>query len=186
MGRAGSGGAPALRFGIGGGTPRRTGNGGGLVLGGPCEEDEGGPPWGEPAPELLPLLPGPPLPGGDDFVVGGGGAGLFEVATSRSYTSQRGGGGGGPRGSGTAISSLISSYMAPVSCCWFCGEDTPDEDPWAGEPRMGLELAYSSMGGVVFEDDGGGMSGCGGTAGFWCNLEAIRTSAPRLMTPAFG
>lgn len=89
-----------------------------MVLGGPCEEDDedGGPPWGEPAPELLPLLPGPPLPGGDDFVVGGG-TGLFEVATSRSYTSQRGGGGGGPRGSGTAISSLISSYMAPVSCC---------------------------------------------------------------------
>lgn len=179
LGRAGSGGAPALRFGIGGGTPRRTGSGGGLVLGGPCEEDDGGPPWGEPAPELLPLLPG-----GDDFVVGG--AGLLVAATSRSYTSQRGGGGGGPRGSGTAISSLISSYMAPVSCCWFCGEDTPDEDPWAGEPRMGLELAYSSIGGVVFEDDGGGMSGCGGTAGFWCNLEAMRTSAPRLMTPAFG
>lgn len=60
------------------------------------------------------------------------------------------------------------------------------DDPWAGEPSMGLELAYSSMGGVVFVVADEGSSGEGGTAGFWCSLDAIRTSAPKLKTPAFG
>lgn len=99
LGRAGSGGAPPLLFGIGGGTPRRTGKGGGLVLGGACDDiptPAGTDDCGDPAPELP-----PEVPGGDDLLD------LLLLTTSRSYTSQRGGGGGGPRGSGMAYNENV-------------------------------------------------------------------------------
>lgn len=66
LGRAGSGGAPPLRFGIGGGTPRRTGRGGGFILGGACDgiPTPGSDVCGDPAPELA-----PEVPGGDDLLL---------------------------------------------------------------------------------------------------------------------